>query len=138
MVKNLLIVMALVLGLSLTVEAAIINGGFETGDLTGWSSYGYAYVVNSYTHYSPVEGSYLLALGTGMGTGVYSTVYQTIQLNAGDRLNGWAGFDAGDYFPDDAFVRVINADGVLYWTPWHRSVNDVGSYGNTPWEGNVK
>jgi hypothetical protein len=74
----------------------LINPGFETGDLTGWTagggSYG-AFVVQSYTDslmtYNPVFGSYFLELACW--TDGY--VYQDVNLTAGQVLSGAAALD---------------------------------------------
>lgn len=59
---------SLFLGIVGSAEALPINGGFETGDLTGWNYYGDVSVATSFafggTTYIPTEGNYLAKLGS--------------------------------------------------------------------------
>ncbi len=50
---------AVVMSMHGLAQATVINGGFETGDLTGWSSTGSVGVVSSDGGVVPVEGSYM-------------------------------------------------------------------------------
>ena len=119
------------------VEAQIINGGFETGDLTGWTPNpaGLVSVVNSYQSYgpvfTPVEGNYFAVLSAGAGTNTYTTLSQTFTATAGQTLSGNAFFQANDYIPfnDDGYVKIIENGQVLFTS----NVAAVGNYGNTPW-----
>ncbi|RJP28775.1 MAG: PEP-CTERM sorting domain-containing protein [Candidatus Omnitrophota bacterium] len=134
-VKLLVAVMCISLLSFISAHAALINGGFETGDLSGWSNNSgiLAATVNSYSGdiaYSPVEGDYFLKLTSGLGTGAYSIVNQSLSLQQGAKLSGWAAFDAGDYLPynDDAYVKIGNS------TVWSRDISQVGNYGYTNWQ----
>lgn len=110
---------------------AMINSGFETGDLTGWTSSG-ATVVTSYlsqnsTLYGPVDGNHF-ALLTGGDTNapalfgltaadfdpfnpsedVYyggAAIAQSVTMSAGEQVNFSYLFYADDYIPftDSAF-----------------------------------
>ena len=84
--------------------------------------------------YYAVEGDYFLRLKTD-GPGSHSTVSQTVTLQEGDILTGWAAFDAADYLPynDSASVQILDASGVLEATPWYEDVQHVGNYGDSPW-----
>lgn len=122
-------------------EAVLINGSFEAG-FTSWTKYipsgGNAWVVTQYLdsiiNYYPVEGSYFAKLKTD-GPGSYTTLSQSIFLNTGDVLSGWAAFDANDYLPfnDNAWVKIYNSIGALVVTPWYDSVSEVGNHGNSNW-----
>ncbi|MCX6764457.1 MAG: hypothetical protein NTU58_01990 [Candidatus Nealsonbacteria bacterium] len=114
----------------------LVNGGFETGDTTGWTVTGQNAVVGSYvsdqnTTYNPVEGNKFLVLTAGQQN-VYTIASQQITLSAGEKLEGWAAFDAKDYLPfdDDAAVVVVSGGSI---TPWSASVAGTGNYGETPW-----
>lgn len=123
------------LGLAGSASAGIVNGSFETGDLTGWTAnpVGLVSVVTSYKSYGPqflpVQGSYFADLSAGAGANVYTTLDQTVTLAAGQTITGYAAFQANDYLPfnDDGYVSI---DGVDVFAS---SVAAVGDFGNTPW-----
>ena len=143
-----------VLALSVTALPAwalsIANPGFETGDLSGWTLSAdlpgtFATVVSGFTAqgggdgrvYLPQEGSYFAVLsGGGKLTPAYTTLTQTFHMDIGDRLDGWAAFDARDQVPfnDNAAVAIqVVSNGSL--TPlYSKSVAQVGDYGSSPWE----
>ncbi|MFH1245595.1 MAG: PEP-CTERM sorting domain-containing protein [Candidatus Omnitrophota bacterium] len=119
---------------------ALINSGFETGDLSGWTSSGVASVVTSHTGdqgtlYGPQDGSYFALLKTGSGQGVYTTLSQSFSILQNWGIDGWAAFDAGDYLPynDNAWVKILGANGAELSTPWSASVSTVGDYGDGAW-----
>jgi hypothetical protein len=135
-------VLGLVLGGSPAISSAtltnlVTNGGFETGDFTGWTvpyAGGLASVVSSYESPSslflPKEGSYFAQLNAGVDVNVYTTISQTFNMAAGSTISGWAAFQANDYIPfnDDAYVKIGSS------TLWQSSVSAVGNYGHTNWE----
>ena len=143
--KKLLSVFAaivLVLGMAAAAKATLVNGGFETGDFTGWTKYvpygGSAQVVTSHNgdkgkHYTPVEGNYFALLKTD-GPGSYTTISQTIHLEAGWWVEGYAAFDARDWWNDKAWVKIYDStNGDLIATLWYSDVNQVGDFGDGPW-----
>jgi len=115
-------------------QAGLINGGFETADLTGWNSSisgGSATVVTSNTTfyttsvtYLPPVGSYFLAIQSGSAD-VWQTVFQSLTVAAGESIAGMAAFDWGDYLPfeDGARVRILDAAGALVATPFYLDGN---------------
>lgn len=117
-----------------SAHAGLVNGGFETGDLTGWTaslSNGAATVVtsNSTTYftsaaYLPPEGSYFLAIQSG-DADVWQTVSQSLAVAAGESIAGMAAFDWGDYLPyaDGTRVRILDAAGALVATPFYLDGN---------------
>ena len=125
------------IGMTGAANATLINGGFETGDLSGWSSYvpsgGIANVYSSLNGYSPQEGSYFAGLKTD-GPGSYTQIWQDFFLDTGWEVSGKAAFDWGDYygFWDNAWVKVYSG-ATLVATPW--SENGVGqpNYWDGPW-----
>jgi hypothetical protein len=137
------ILTVITLGVTKGADAGVTNLGFETGDTTGWTLVvpygGSAKVVTSHqgnsSTYSPRDGNYFLELKTD-GPGSYTTASQTVTLNAGDKLSGWAAFNAQDYLPfnDDASVQIYEPSGVLIATPWYSDVAIVGNYGDGPWD----
>src|SRR5207249_4183106 len=68
------------------------------------------------------------------GPGSFTTLSQTFTANAGDRITGWAFFDAADYMPyNDHAEVVITSSGGGSVTVFSFSVSAVGDYGQTPW-----
>jgi predicted ribosomally synthesized peptide with SipW-like signal peptide len=117
-----------------------VNGGFENSNFNGWSVSGGASVVSSYsanpsgTLFYPKDGSrFALLVSGGPGAGAYNTISQSVTLNAGQQIRGWAAFDTTDYMPynDDAAAVVVKNS--VSTTVWSRSVSGVGSYGESPW-----
>jgi len=119
------------------------NGGFETGDFSGWSKYvppgGSATVVTSHagdagTTYGPVSGNYFAELKTD-GPGSYTQIYQSVGLAAGDTLIGHAAFDYRDYHPynDNAHVVIFDSSNNYVASPWHVQGNDVPDHWDGPW-----
>lgn len=89
---------SLLLGVALTVRAElIVNGGFETGDFTGWSLSGTAQVLSgspgsNYVH----AGSY----GATLGAGILSQTFLTSPGHVYDVslwMNGISGGDPGSF-----------------------------------------
>lgn len=142
-IKTLFITTALVLGTG-SAQAAWLNSGFETGDLTGWTaslSGGAATVVtsNSTTYggnitYLPQEGSYFLAISSG-NANVWQTVTQSLALAAGETIGGLAAFDWGDYpsYYDGARVRILDAAGAQIAQPFYLDGTGLPSGYNGPW-----
>lgn len=139
-----------------TAQAAIVNAGFETGDLTGWtSSTGGAFVTNSHANgyggsatYLAQEGDFFLAIASGAAN-VWQTASQSFSVGAGQTLSGLAAFNWGDYSPynDGVRVRILDIagsevavpfyfDGSLApasgfngdWTEWSWTAATAGTY----------
>ena len=62
-------------GIAVYAQALPINGGFETGDLSGWNFSGNVSVATSFTigseTYNPTEGNYLAKLGSAADSGLW-------------------------------------------------------------------
>jgi hypothetical protein len=136
---------ALALSFASGASAGLINGGFETGDFTGWtqdfSSGGYQGVVNAhsgnYGSYGPVGGN-SFALFQAASMSILTSISQGFALDAGQTLTGWAFFDSQDYLPfnDYAKVEIRDSSNALVATPFYADVGMVGSYADgawTPW-----
>ncbi len=126
-------------------QAAPINAGFESSDLTGWTSVlagGSATVVtsNSTTYaipatYLPQEGGYFLAIQSGFAN-EWQTVSRSMALAPGGTLSGLAAFDWGDYLPyeDGTRVRILDASGGEVAVPFYFDGSDAPGFGyNGPW-----
>jgi hypothetical protein len=124
-------------------QAAFVNGGFETGDFTGWttSSGTLANVVTtapgfSVPDWNPTEGTYFAYLQAGGGTGVYTLLSQTFAALAGDVLSFDIFFDAADYIPfnDNGYANLIDADtSTVVATLYYQDVASVGDFGADGW-----
>ncbi|RLC36509.1 hypothetical protein DRH29_04410 [candidate division Kazan bacterium] len=132
-------------------SGGLTNGGFENGNFAGWEVLypELAEVATSYQSYTgsedndcgtlgsvyePKEGDYFAVLHAGAGEGVYTLIRQTVNLHAGQKLAGWAAFDAKDYLPYDDDSAVVIVSGGPLATPWQKAVHDVGNCGETPWQ----
>lgn len=127
-----------------SAQAGLINSGFETGDLTGWTSSisgGAATVVTSNSTnyggditYLPQEGSYFLAISAGSAN-VWQTVTQSLGFAAGETIAGLAAFDWGDYpsYYDGARVRILDAAGAQIAQPFYLDGTGLPSGYNGPW-----
>lgn len=132
---------------SSTSTAALDNNGFESGDLLGWTienprvhldgqtfgrTAGTIGIMNAWgvapdftSTRAPQQGNGFAALrtranGEFTGNGTYSfSLNQSVQLDQGDQLSGWAFFYNGDLVPQDlAWVRIFDGGGNLVSTPW--------------------
>jgi hypothetical protein len=136
--------MSLVLGLMGDANALIIitNGGFETGNLTGWSTWvdpndpGSVNVVTSEnasdgTEYLPVEGDYFASI---MATA--EVIQSNLQWNAGEIIEfSWA-FLAEDLLPfnDYSIFTIEDSGGILIHEVTLGDVATYGDYGDSGWQ----
>jgi hypothetical protein len=118
----------------------ITNGGFETGDFTGWNVTippgGAAQVVTSFGTYLPEEGSFFAILTNGQQD-IFTMVSQPFTVySPGTVIQGWAFFKTVDYAPfsDESKVEItVTSGGRVIATLFQASVLSVGNYGGTPW-----
>ncbi len=130
------------------VGAAVINGGFGTGDFTGWTQIfagGSQDVVESFdgfagTTYSPIGGSYFAVLGGGDENEIVS-IEQNLALGIGDMLSGWAFFSSdevialppADQLNDFASVEVFDSSGARVARPFYLDTVTIGGVEDGPW-----
>lgn len=126
-------VMIFVLGLAVvlcgsTANASLLNGGFETGDLTGWTATGTVEVVElEYSRdflglpqapltglWDPTEGTYFASLWStdSLGTDT-ATLSQTFGVSVAGTLLFDYFYDFGDITPfeDPAWIYVLDSSG---------------------------
>lgn len=141
-----LVVPLICLSVPETTSAAgiLTNGGFETGDFTGWDVTippgGAVQVVTRFDFpvpqagtYLPHEGKYFALLRNGQQD-VWTVVSQNFA--SGTMISGWAFFKTVDFAPwsDECKVEItVSSGGSLIATLFQASVLTVGNYGGTPW-----
>jgi hypothetical protein len=119
----------------------LINPGFETGDISGWTwvpnspSDSYS-VVTGWTGqtltYTPPEGQYFLAINSWIG----GEVYQDVNLTAGQQLQGVAALDnaSSEFSPGATLANVqVLQGGNPIATPWSVTETDVSGNTSGPW-----
>src|SRR5215216_4337434 len=139
---------------SALAASSLVNGNFETGNLTGWSvdttsSGGKADVVTSYAHTvycedlsclpppstSPQEGSYFALLTSGYQQSQATRISQPFEASNGDKVSGWAFFKTDDNVymnactganADKAQVVIKSDSGTTIATPFEQSVSSIG------------
>ncbi len=118
-------------GIITSAHAQLTNPSFETGDLKGWHSSGSVTVVRFGGGNYPKDGKYFAFLTAS----VYgSTISQTFTANAGDKISGWAFFNAQS---GSAQVQITESrsKGVFKtsitspkWTSWEYRFKKKGKY----------
>lgn len=124
--------------------ATFANGGFELGDLSGWTATpGLVEIVSQSedavgppigeTYLAP-EGQLFAQLSTGREDGGPTTLSRTFHVSAPTRVAGFAAFLAFDYLPydDEASIRIV---GLQSQEMFRVRISDpaVGDFGRTPW-----
>jgi hypothetical protein len=159
------IVKATVLVLSLVVlsygsaaNADLVNGGFETGDLSGWtfvSGAGPDYMVDPFGDpgattfelprgfsdaaplWAPTEGNYFASLWSTDSAGTDASVmFQTFTTTQDGLVLSFDYFyDFGDIalFPDPAFIWVDDSTGVFFLQKWINSAGELADDANIDW-----
>jgi len=150
--KKLIIICALAILITpfYNVKAALTNGSFETGDLTGWTAVlpigGSASAVTGHsdlggtgtTSWVPTDGSYFALLKTD-GPGSLTRLYQTFTVPAHFTLTFDYFWDSGDWVPfnDSATGMLLmgaGTGGPIVSTLFSNSINtDPANYWGTPW-----
>ena len=138
--KCILTLYVAVLSLCSIAKSAVSNGGFETGDLSGWNYSGtVGSVTNEYAReflglvqppsggiWYPSEGNYFASLWStdSVGTDV-SSLSQSFYAEAGDILQFDYFFDFGDYSPYYDW-----ATGTLSWTGNSITLFEINTLGH--------
>ncbi|MEM3381897.1 MAG: hypothetical protein QXQ11_07070 [Candidatus Bathyarchaeia archaeon] len=93
-------------------EELISNGGFETGDLSGWNVNATC-EVRSYVYLRPHMGKYSLRLGVEEGEGVLS---QTIMVPEGSKANFSFAYKLDEGATLDVYLRDASRSAVQHWS----------------------
>ena len=121
----------------------IINGSFETGDLTGWMSNDSSFTSAELSvvklmepgAFFPTDGDYLGYLLSGIGEGEPTLLSQTFEAASISILDFNIFFDSGDgVFNDYGFARLLDGAGGLVAELFYRDSDSVGGVGSTNWE----
>ena len=136
--------LAVVVAMGGHVQGAIVNGGFETGDLTGWTAshddlveVATSYVtLGSHPMWEKSEEHYFAVLETGLPD-TYTTLSQQFQASEGDIISFDVFFATTDptdrtQFNDDGFVNLILGTETPI-TLYSKSVALVGTEGKDGW-----
>ncbi|MDG3003609.1 PEP-CTERM sorting domain-containing protein [Paludisphaera mucosa] len=124
------------------VDAGVINGSFETGDLAGWSANDPSLATAEFSVSSlgtggtffPTDLDYLGYLRTGLGVDVATTLSQTFQASAGETLSFDVFFDTGDDANNDyGYARLYDGSQNLVATLFSADEATVGPQGTTGW-----
>jgi hypothetical protein len=110
-------------------RAGLINGGFETGDLTGWSAAGDALVVTSAIGAVPPEGTFQVLLTTASELGDANNFSGSDAVPAAD-LEAFLGLPAATItsgFEGSAIQRTFAADAGEILTFRYRFLTTEGS-----------
>jgi len=94
-----LAIAAAMIGGALPASAApvtLTNGGFETGNGTGWNLVIPPGGSVTFPSSGAIDGTYYAKLKT-TGPGSYTNIWQDFSVNAEDTISGSARFDANDY-----------------------------------------
>jgi hypothetical protein len=123
-------------------NASIMNGGFETGDLSFWTASPSGLVSAAMSRdkelevgtWLPTEGSFF-GLLEGGAAGVYTLLSQIFAAASGAQLSFDVFFDsnevAGDtLFSDDGYVKLVNTGTLVEFPLYSQSNLTVGSGSN--------
>ncbi len=135
----LLVILAVSVGVQAHAEV-LTNGGFETGNFTGWTNTpGYSAVVAAADGYTSTDGNYFAHLSAGKGANVYTLVSQAFTAGAGATIEFDAYFKAydslfGDEYNDNAYVDLLDNSGNCLTQLFYSDVRAVGAFGTTGWK----
>lgn len=89
--------LALILSLPAAAEASVINGGFESGDFSGWQTVGNDVVTTSASGVAPTEGTHQALLNTNFGVASPASASQIEMFLdlPGGTLTSMAAIDGG-------------------------------------------
>lgn len=123
-------------------SAGIVNGGFETGDFTGWTAttgFGNVSVVSGQAiegvEFTPHEGVYMAMIGSNAPGPNYNMLNQVIQLTpAVGSFSFWYNFWSSDYDPYDRNAFQVLVNGVSVFSLDAGDVDKAPeSFGYTGW-----
>ena len=114
-------------------EVGLVNGGFEEGNLTGWSTEGDGRVITQLGNISPYENDFMGIISTGLGfTEATGSISQSFFVNTGvttlslkwnflsEEFMEFVGSQYQDYFE----IKLIEENGNEY-TIFYKSIDDI-------------
>ena len=112
--------------------AAISNGDFSSGDLSGWTVNGSVNVID--WGFNTSGAGYTADLFAGLGAGVSTTLSQSFYLSAGEVLSGQAQWLGWDFLPNNDFgsVSIVNDASLLGNTLFSADIATFGDFGSSP------
>jgi len=128
-----------------SAHAVLVNSGFETGDLTGWtpnvpSGGSAAAVTTGQGGITPLSGNWMAELKTD-GPGSFTTLSQSILLGVGDSVHGFVNWFNGETikdaptFNDQVSIEILDTSLAWVATPFFAQSDGSpsGPSGWTPW-----
>lgn len=147
---NVVWIMAVLLSCCVTAKAGIVNGAFETGDLSGWAATGLVVAVGDELSrdflgldqppagglWLPSQGSYFASLwSTDSGGTDAAILSQTFLGTIGETLRFDYFFDFGDVGPlhDTAIATLLHPDGSAILFEHNTAGHELGDDENVGW-----
>ena len=132
-------------GFTPIANAQLVNGGFESGDLTGWSvvipAGGFINIVEAGSGEIAVEGKYFANMKTD-GPGSFTTLSQAFNADPGQEVSGYAFFVDQEFlqnqpcvFQDSMSVDIMAGDTVVANVFYTQHCTDGVNFddGSLPW-----
>lgn len=122
------VIVLMLLGATSPTSAEIVNGGFETGDFTGWTRQGSGdFILSS----GAPEGS-CCAVVEANNANPYSRLMQSFSANAGDQFSVLARYsgegNCGIWLEDEEMNTVFSPTTTTNWQTYSYTITETGNY----------